>query len=65
MGFDLKKDLECFFVDSNFITDSKILEINFDEADFLMKESKNIEDFVLSLKPLICRDIQKYLASDD
>jgi hypothetical protein len=36
-----------------------------DELDFLNQEVENIEEFVKSLKPFICRDIQECLAIND
>ena len=49
MGFDLKKDLECFFIDNNVHTmlPEEIIDDGAeDELDFLNQEVENIEDFV-------------------
>ena len=68
MGFDIKKNLECFFIDNKIHTmpPEDIIELGAeDELDFLNQEVKKIENFVISLKPFICRDIQECLAFND
>jgi hypothetical protein len=52
MGFDLKKDLECFFIDNkiHIMLPEEIIDDGAeDELDFLNKEVKKIEEFVSSL----------------
>jgi hypothetical protein len=60
MRFDLKNDLDCFFIDNDIhtMTPEDIAEDGAeDELEFLNQEVKKIEGYVKSLKPFICRDI--------
>ena len=68
MGFDLKKKLDCFFIDNkiNTMPQADIIEFGAkDELEFLNKEVRRIEEFVTSQKPFICRDIKECLAIND